>query len=95
MSRLSDGRPSRASPRIAGFSWDGEDRSKHQAAGPEDIEGMTAFGRTSSYRMAFLNGLLFNVVNFAIVAWLFWRPQTRAPAGELLTAWRSKSNALL
>ena len=32
--------------------------------------------------MAFLNGLLFNVFNFAIVAWLFWRRQRRAAAGQ-------------
>jgi hypothetical protein len=38
------------------------------------------FDLTSSYRMAFLNGLLFNVFNFAIVAWLFWRRQRRQPA---------------
>ena len=44
------------------------------------------FDLTSSYRMAFLNGLLFNVFNFAIVAWLFWRRQRRAPAGALLAA---------
>lgn len=44
------------------------------------------FDLTSSYRMAFLNGLLFNVFNFAIVAWLFWRRQRRAPAGALVAA---------
>ena len=44
------------------------------------------FDLTSSYRMAFLNGLLFNVFNFAIVAWLFWRRQRRAPTGQLLAA---------
>ena len=41
------------------------------------------FDLTSSYRMAFLNGVLWNAFNFAIVAWLFWR-QRRQPAGELL-----------
>ena len=41
---------------------------------------------TSSYRMAFLNGVLWNVLNFAIVAWLFWRRQRRAPAPQLLAA---------
>jgi MFS family permease len=44
------------------------------------------FDLTSSYRMAFLNGVLWNALNFAIVAWLFWRRQRRAPAGELLAA---------
>ena len=44
------------------------------------------FDLTSSYRMAFLNGLLFNVFNFAIVAWLFWRRQRRAPVGALIPA---------
>ena len=44
------------------------------------------FDLTSSYRMAFLNGVLWNAFNFAIVAWLFWRRQRRQPAGELLTA---------
>ena len=42
------------------------------------------FDLTSSYRMAFLNGILWNAFNFAIVAWLFWRRQRRQPAGELL-----------
>ncbi len=44
------------------------------------------FDLTSSYRMAFLNGLLFNLFNFAIVAWLFWRRQRGQRAGELLAA---------
>ena len=44
------------------------------------------FDLTSSYRMAFLNGLLFNVFNFAVVAWLFWRRQRRAPSGALMAA---------
>ena len=44
------------------------------------------FDLTSSYRMAFLNGLLFNVFNFMIVAWLFWRRQRRQPAGALMAA---------
>jgi MFS family permease len=41
------------------------------------------FDLTSSYRMAFLNGVLWNAINFAIVAWLFWRrlsPQPRLAA---------------
>jgi MFS family permease len=44
------------------------------------------FDLTSSYRMAFLNGVLWNALNFAIVAWLFWRRQRRAPAGALQAA---------
>jgi MFS family permease len=44
------------------------------------------FDLTSSYRMAFLNGVLWNAVNFAIVAWLFWRRQRRSPTGQLLPA---------
>jgi MFS family permease len=44
------------------------------------------FDLTSSYRMAFLNGLLFNVFNFAIVTWLFWRRQRRQPTGALMPA---------
>jgi MFS family permease len=44
------------------------------------------FDLTSSYRMAFLNGLLWNVFNFAIVSWLFWRRQRRQPAGALMAA---------
>ena len=38
------------------------------------------FDLTSSYRMAFLNGVLWNGVNFAVVSWLFWRRQRRLPA---------------
>jgi len=44
------------------------------------------FDLTSSYRMAFLNGLLFNVFNFAIVAWLFWRRQRGQPASAFAAA---------
>jgi MFS family permease len=44
------------------------------------------FDLTSSYRMAFLNGVLWNALNFAIVAWLFWRRQRRARVGQLLAA---------
>ena len=47
------------------------------------------FDFTSSYRMAFLNGVLWNAFNFAIVAWLFWRRQRRAPAGQWQTAQQS------
>jgi F0F1-type ATP synthase membrane subunit b/b' len=36
--------------------------------------------------MAFLNGVLWNALNFAIVAWLFWRRQRRARVGQLLAA---------
>jgi len=31
------------------------------------------FDLTHSYRMAFLNGLLWNALNLAVVGWLFWR----------------------
>jgi MFS family permease len=44
------------------------------------------FDLTSSYRMAFLNGVLWNAFNFAIVSWLFWRRQRRHPAGALMAA---------
>ena len=44
------------------------------------------FDLTGSYRMAFLNGVLWNGVNFAIVAWLFWRRRRRSPTGQLLPA---------
>ncbi len=44
------------------------------------------FDLTSSYRMAFLNGVLWNAFNLAIVAWLFWRGQKRARTVRLATA---------
>ena len=44
------------------------------------------FDLTGSYRMAFLNGVLWNGFNFAIVAWLFWRRRRRSPIGQLLPA---------
>ena len=44
------------------------------------------FDLTGSYRMAFLNGVLWNAINFAIVGWLFWRGRKRVPAGRLLPA---------
>ncbi len=42
------------------------------------------FDFTGSYRMAFLNGVMWNAINFLIVASLFWRRQRRQPAGALL-----------
>jgi len=44
------------------------------------------FDLTSSYRMAFLNGVLWNAFNFAIVSWLFWRRRRGQPVGELAAA---------
>ena len=44
------------------------------------------FDLTSSYRMAFLNGVLWNAVNFVIVGWLFWRRQKQASKVRLLEA---------
>jgi MFS family permease len=41
---------------------------------------------TSSYRMAFLNGVLWNGVNLAVVGWLFWRRSTLAPKPRLASA---------
>ena len=44
------------------------------------------FDLTSSYRLAFLNGVVWNAFNFVIVAWLFWRRQRRQPASALAAA---------
>jgi MFS family permease len=44
------------------------------------------FDLTSSYRMAFLNGVLWNAFNFAIVSWLFWRRRRGQPVGTLAVA---------
>ena len=44
------------------------------------------FDLTSSYRMAFLNGVLWNAFNFAIVGWLFWRRQKPAAKVQVLEA---------
>jgi MFS family permease len=44
------------------------------------------FDLTSSYRMAFLNGVLWNACNLAIVAWLFWRRRRGQPVGGLVAA---------
>ena len=44
------------------------------------------FDLTSSYRMAFLNGVLWNAFNFAIVSWLFWRRRRGQPVGALVAA---------
>ena len=35
------------------------------------------FDHTGSYRLAFLNGLIWNVINAAIVLWLMLRPTRR------------------
>ncbi|HLW91412.1 MAG TPA: MFS transporter, partial [Roseiarcus sp.] len=37
------------------------------------------FDLTSSYRMAFLNGVIWNLVNLAVVGWLYWRRQRLSP----------------
>ena len=37
------------------------------------------FDFTGSYRMAFLNGVLWNAFNLAVVGWLFWRRQRLSP----------------
>ena len=39
------------------------------------------FDLTGSYRMAFLDGVLWNVINLAVVAWLIWR--RRKPSSRL------------
>jgi MFS family permease len=44
------------------------------------------FDLTSSYRMAFLNGVLWNGFNLAVVGWLFWRRQKLAPKPWLMEA---------
>ena len=42
------------------------------------------FDLTSSYRMAFLNGVLWNAFNFAIVGWLFWRRRAGPPLPRMI-----------
>jgi MFS family permease len=44
------------------------------------------FDLASSYRMAFLNGVLWNAINFVIVAWLFWRRRRSSPEPRLAAA---------
>ena len=44
------------------------------------------FDLTSSYRMAFLNGCLWNAFNIAIVGGLFWRRQKPAAKVQVLEA---------
>jgi MFS family permease len=44
------------------------------------------FDLTSSYRMAFLNGVFWNALNFSIVSWLFWRRRRSQPIGKLAAA---------
>jgi MFS family permease len=44
------------------------------------------FDLTSSYRMAFFNGVLWNACNFAIVSWLFWRRRRGQAVGDLVAA---------
>jgi MFS family permease len=44
------------------------------------------FDLTSSYRMAFLNGVLWNAFNFAVVSWLFWRRRKLSIAPRLREA---------
>jgi MFS family permease len=44
------------------------------------------FDVTSSYRMAFFNGVLWNALNVVIVSWLVWSRRRREPEAALLTA---------
>jgi MFS family permease len=44
------------------------------------------FDLTGSYRMAFLNGVIWNGVNLALVGWLFWRWQKLSPRSRLAAA---------
>jgi MFS family permease len=44
------------------------------------------FDVTSSYQMAFLNGVLWNAFNLAVVGWLFWRRQKLSPKPRLAEA---------
>ncbi len=41
------------------------------------------FDLTGSYRMAFANGIVWNIFNLAIVGWLLWRRQRLSPAPAL------------
>jgi hypothetical protein len=36
--------------------------------------------------MAFLNGVIWNAVNFAVVGWLFWRRRRLTPRARLAVA---------
>ncbi len=44
------------------------------------------FDLTGSYRMAFLNGVLWNGFNLAVVGWLLWRRRKQSPAPRLAAA---------
>jgi MFS family permease len=44
------------------------------------------FDATASYKMAFLNGVIWNAFNLAVVGWLYWRRQRTAPGARLATA---------
>ena len=41
---------------------------------------------SGSYRVAFLNGVLWNALNFAVVGWLYLRRRTPSPRGGVATA---------
>ena len=44
------------------------------------------FDLTNSYRMAFLNGVLWNALNLVVVGWLVWRRRKLAPKEALVGA---------
>ncbi|HYA72390.1 MAG TPA: MFS transporter [Roseiarcus sp.] len=44
------------------------------------------FDLTASYRMAFLNGVMWNAFNFAVVGWLVWRRQKPSSRPQLAPA---------
>jgi len=43
------------------------------------------FDRTGSYRLAFANGIAWNLMNGAIAAWLVWRARMRQGGGSSRT----------
>ena len=44
------------------------------------------FDLTASYKMAFLNGVIWNAFNLAVVGWLYWRSRKPSPGPGLLQA---------
>jgi MFS family permease len=44
------------------------------------------FDYTASYKMAFLNGVVWNAFNLAVVGWLYWRRRNLSPGPGLLQA---------
>ena len=67
-------------PREAGDARRHRDHGDHPRHGARRLDVGVIFDLTGSYRVAFLNGMLWNLLNMSIVLWLLFRPRWKIAA---------------